>query len=1035
MSWYSVRSLRGRPLLSNFRIGTYEVDLRTGELCGKGRTTLLQDKPLQLLCLLVEQPNRMLTREQIIERLWGSSRYHDCADSLNQCVRKLRQALQDHPSDSQILQTIPRRGYRLIAPVQSLSPSAAASGTAVEPLGVGHHDVEQAPCPRPFVQATSGVRMVGREAELNALRTSWKATLAGAQQFTILSGEPGVGKTSLAAVFAQSVCCEALVLLGRCEQERPVPYAPFDEILRLVVESFPPQVLQQWLASIEGSEELKHLTPGLARYVGSEPESLPAGPVERRYRMFHAFKELLHVLAVSRPVLLVLEDMHWAEPGTVLLLRHLVRSMKDCALFILVTMSDTESPDEHSTRELWASIRREPAATRLVLRGLDEEFVASLVNTFTGISASKTLVRAMRESTGGNPLYVTEVLRHLVETDGVVRLDDLSATARIEDLGVPESLREIIAIRVSKLGPECSRLLTLAAVVGHKFGLTVFETLVNLSEDQLFYCIDSAVKARIIHEVPGQPGRFSFTHRIVWEAIYSNQTDARRVRLHHKVAEVLERLSGEEPPAADLAFHFGRAAAFKDAEKAIRYAIRAAEDAASQMALEEAARHYGMALRALEYVPAHSPFASPDQRSHLLIKRGRSFLQAGQWATARQEFVQALSELESCPNKETTRCELYISLAECAFWLMDVSAVRDYASRAQSLAELLSRDDLAANGLAWIASAEAADGDVTRAVETDRRAIARSSGIRSFARARMPLTLYWAGLTARAVEQGAETVTYARETRDPAFLLYSLQHSGLALSGAGQYSEAFRLFDEACTLGRRSGAFPLLARAICMSVAPLLSLGDFRTARLRALQARELASQIDFEPPFVSAGIDLLLISARSGDLSSAGPLLDELTPAVQKASGWHGWKWKMRLSQARAEIALAIGDWKDARDSAADVVHRSDSHSRLKYQALGRATRSRALAQLGSRQALIDARTAVSSARRLQDPAILLECLVALLELDPDWKLFQEAEALILRMSENLPDDGLRSRFLLAASTKLAAAAAITVSTTDPAR
>ncbi|MGD5759403.1 ATP-binding protein, partial [Xanthomonas citri pv. citri] len=115
---------------------------------------------------------------------------------------------------------------------------------------------------------TSGVRMVGREAELNALRTSWKATLAGAQQFTILSGEPGVGKTSLAAVFAQSVCCEALVLLGRCEQERPVPYAPFDEILRLVVESFPPQVLQQWLASIEGSEELKHLTPGLARYVG-----------------------------------------------------------------------------------------------------------------------------------------------------------------------------------------------------------------------------------------------------------------------------------------------------------------------------------------------------------------------------------------------------------------------------------------------------------------------------------------------------------------------------------------------------------------------------------------------------------------------------------------------------------------------------------------------------------------------------------------------------------------------------------------------
>jgi hypothetical protein len=111
-------------------------------------------------------------------------------------------------------------------------------------------------------------------------------------------------------------------------------------------------------------------------------------------------------------------------------------------------------------------------------------------------------------------------------------------------------------------------------------------------------------------------------------------------------------------------------------------------------------------------------------------------------------------------------------------------------------------------------------------------------------------------------------------------------------------------------------------------------------------------------------------------------------------------------------------------------VTHRCGKLT--KYQALGRATRSRALAQLGSREALIDARTAVSSAGLLQDPAILLECLVALLELDPDWKRFQEAEALILRMSENLPDDGLRSRFLLTASTKLAAAAAITVSMTD---
>ena len=268
----------------------------------------------------------------------------------------------------------------------------------------------------------------------------------------------------------------------------------------------------------------------------------------------------------------------------------------------------------------------------------------------------------------------------------------------------------------------------------------------------------------------------------------------------------------------------------------------------------------------------------------------------------------------------------------------------------------------------------------------------------------MPLTLYWAGLTTQAVEQGSEAVRFARESNDPAFLLYSLQHAGLALSGAGRYGEAFRAFEEACSFGRRCGALPLLARAMCMSAAPFLSLGDLDEAKARALEARELASRIDFEPPFVSAGIDLLLISARSQDLRSSADLLDELIRAVGKASGWHGWKWQIRLSQARAELALACGDLKEATDAAADVVDRSQRHSRLKYEALGRATRSRALMQLGSRHALGDAQAAVFLARRLADPAILLECIAVLLELEPTEPLIAEAQAAIWRMSAGAP-------------------------------
>ena len=190
----------------------------------------------------------------------------------------------------------------------------------------------------------------------------------------------------------------------------------------------------------------------------------------------------------------------------------------------------------------------------------------------------------------------------------------------------------------------------------------------------------------------------------------------------------------------------------------------------------------------------------------------------------------------------------------------------------------------------------------------------------------------------------AQAVEYARGSEDPAFLLYALQHWGLALSGAGRYDEALRAFDEACTFGRCCGAFPLLARATSMSVAPLLNLGDLEGATTRALQARELAHRVAFEPPLVSAGIDLLLITARSHDPARAGALLHEIVPAVEKAIGWHAWKWRMRLSQANAELALARGSWSEAAAMAGLVVEQSRARGRLKYEALGLATLSRAL-------------------------------------------------------------------------------------------
>lgn len=1005
--------------MSLFHVSGFEVDLHAGELRKHGRITRLQDKPLELLRLLMEQPNVLVTREQIIERLWGASRYHDLSGSVNQCVGKLRHALRDKRSNPQIIETIPRRGYRLRASVEpvasGLPDDCPSAGTIPDP------QLEPPPLPRAIQQITAGRSIVGRETELQLLGDAWEAARCRRQQLVLVSGDQGIGKTSVAFAFARSVWPNATVLLGRCDKEASVPFAPFVEILDWVVQSWPVAAVREWLAAIEESSALRQLASAIAQHIPGEIETVPSTAAERRYRMFEAFTRLLQAVSASRPILLVLEDMHWADSGSVLLLRHIVRSMRESALCIIVTVCDSEPPQESWFKDMWTGLRRDPSATPIVLRGLRYEHIGSLVSGCTGLTAPPDLTRVLAESTGGNPLYVTELVRHMHETESVGRLNTLPAAATIGDLNVPESLNELIALRLSRLGADCHRLLTLASVVGREFRLSIVEPLAYLPEELLLDCIDTAVQAKVIEEVPEQAGSFSFTHQIVREVLYSGQTAARRARLHHTVAEVLERHSRmSQVSLAELAYHFGLAAPLTGAEKAVEYAIRAAEDEACCLAPEEAARYYSMAMNAVRHLPADSRWHG--ERLKLHEQRARSFLQAGQWMRAQQDFAAAMKIAETGPGMELKRCKLLIGLSETSFWLMDVASVRRFASEAQRLADRLGDRDLSADAIAWIGSAQAADGDVLGAVELDRRALARSDGLRSFGRARMPLTLYWAGLTTEAVEQGSQAVRYARESRDPAFLMYSLQHVGLALSGAGRYGEACRAFEEACSFGRRCAALPLLARATCMSAAPFFSLGDLDEAKARALEARELASRIDFEPPFVSAGIDLLLISARSQDMRSSAGLLDEVVRAVEKASGWHGWKWQLRLSQARAELALACGDLREARDAAADVVERSHAHSRLKYEAMGRATRSRALMQLGSRHALGDAQAAVFLARRLADPAILLDCIAVLLQLEPTEELVAEAEAVICRISAELPDERLRSRFIVTASGKMPA-------------
>jgi len=209
-----------------------------------------------------------------------------------------------------------------------------------------------------------------------------------------------------------------------------------------------------------------------------------------------------------------------------------------------------------------------------------------------------------------------------------------------------------------------------------------------------------------------------------------------------------------------------------------------------------------------------------------------------------------------------------------------------------------------------------------------------------------------------------------------------------------------------------------------MSVAPLLSIGNLEGARARALEARELAHRVAFEAPVVSAGIDLLIIDARLHDPGRSEALLRETQSAVAQAGGWHAWKWRIRFAQAQAELALARHRWDDAITAASQVISESRLYLRPKYEALGLAAHARASGKLGLRQASDDALASVQVARRLADPAVLLECLSVLLALDGSDKLRSEAQYTVQRISGALSHEPLRRRFLASVSTTIIASA-----------
>jgi DNA-binding SARP family transcriptional activator len=456
------------------------------------------------------------------------------------------------------------------------------------------------------LNAPPGCFLVGREADVAQLIAAFRRTSAEGCQTVLVGGEPGIGKTALVAQVARAAhAAGARVLYGHCEEGLGFPYQPIAEALGHYVANCPDRELEAHVAAHGG--DLAHLVPELARRYSGVPSPSALDPEADRWRLFGAVSGMLSEAAGVAPLVVVFDDLHWAAAPMLLLVRHLLGSLATEPVTLLCTFRDTEIPPPHPLAQTLADLRRERCVERVSLRGLDQAAIAAFVEA-TGTRLADeghgVLAQALRAHTGGNPFFVRELLRHLVETGSVSRRAGTWTylASEEEGLGVSESVRDVVGRRLRRLPEATNAALRWAAVLGTTFELDLIERLSELAErDGALDAIEAAVASHLVTELGS--GRYRFAHALVRDTIYSELTATRRARLHRQVGEAIESgTHADDVRLPALAHHFAEAATAGCAPKAADYAVAAARQALAQAAWETAVERLEAGLDALAAV-------------------------------------------------------------------------------------------------------------------------------------------------------------------------------------------------------------------------------------------------------------------------------------------------------------------------------------------------------------------------------------------------------------------------------------------------
>jgi predicted ATPase/DNA-binding CsgD family transcriptional regulator len=454
---------------------------------------------------------------------------------------------------------------------------------------------------------------VGRENELRQLKDAYDAAASGQGMLAMVTGEPGVGKSALCEQLANYAgACGGLALTGHCYEEGSLtlPYLPFVEAFRSYVVASRPERLRRDLGS--GAADVARVVSEVGERLRVRPR--PRGDAgEDRWRLYQALIRLARATATDQPLVILLEDLHWADRGSLDFLIHLTRHLVGTRLLLVGTYQDVAVDRMHPLSGALAELRRAAIFVRLPVRGLTAVEVHSMMEQLLERSVPTNFAGAVHRQTEGNPLFVQEVVRHLAEAGAVMPAENRWQRAGddAQEIYLPEGLREVVGKRLSRLSPACNRLLAIASVIGTNFALQTLEQVAGVEDESMLTSLEEAVRVRVLEEIAraGQI-RYRFVHSCFRQALYEEMLAPRRLRLHQQVARVLERAYQFrlEEHAAELAEHHAQSTDHHDLEKAVAYTRMAAEHASTVHA-------YGESVRLLEQALAIQEIVDPDDNS------------------------------------------------------------------------------------------------------------------------------------------------------------------------------------------------------------------------------------------------------------------------------------------------------------------------------------------------------------------------------------------------------------------------------------